>query len=113
MFSNNRRIRELNREYLGRDHPTDVLAFPQNEGEAGRLHQWFLGDIVVSTERIAEQASEFGQPVEDELALCLIHGLLHLIGYLDSPAAKREEMRKVEEKLLRFWRKKEWSLIKL
>ena len=113
LFLNNDRIRELNRQYLERDYPTDVLSFPQNEGPDRELHPWFLGDVVISTEQVVRQAPVHGQSVEDELALCLIHGLLHLLGYRDHPAGSRRIMRCREEALLKAWkRKKQWSLIR-
>jgi probable rRNA maturation factor len=107
LFINDSRIRELNREYLDRDRPTDVLAFPQDG--AGAL----LGDVVISTERVVRQAPVYRQSVEAELALCLIHGILHLTGWRDHPDAARKEMAKREKALLRSWRRKKlWSLTK-
>lgn len=67
-------IRELNREYRGKDKPTDVLSFPMNDAE-------LLGDIVISMDRAAAQAEEFGCTVMEEEARLLVHGLLHLLGY--------------------------------
>lgn len=113
VFVNDRRIRELNRTYLRRDYPTDVIAFPQNEGEDKNLHDWFLGDVVISTQRVLDQAERFGQSGEDELGLCLIHGILHLFGYRDSPENDLRTMRKMEQCLFRKWkRSSKWSLIK-
>ena len=103
LFLNNKRIRVLNRQYLGRDYPTDVLSFPQNEGSDRNIYPWFLGDVVLSTERIIHQAPIHGQNVKDELALCLIHGILHLLGYSDQPSDCREIMRMREEALLKSW----------
>ncbi|MEA1926921.1 MAG: rRNA maturation RNase YbeY [Candidatus Auribacterota bacterium] len=113
LLLNNDKIRHLNRQYLGRDYPTDVLAFPQNEGSDQNIYSWFLGDVVLSTERIAHQAPEHGQSVENEFALCLIHGILHLLGYSDEPPERREVMRLKEEEILRIWKgKKSWSTIR-
>ncbi len=113
LFLNNDRIRELNRQYLERDYPTDVLSFPQNEGSDRSLHPWFLGDVVLSTEQVIPQGLVHGQCVEAEFALCLIHGVLHLLGYHDHPAGSRRIMRCREEALLKDWkRKKQWSLIR-
>jgi probable rRNA maturation factor len=107
LFTNNSRIRKLNREYLGRDYPTDVLAFPQ-DGPGG-----LLGDVAISTERVIAQARLYLQSSADELALCLIHGILHLFGWGDHPETVRAEMRCREENLLESWkRRKRWSLIK-
>lgn len=76
-----RKIAELNRTYLGRSRPTDVLAFSQIEGEGGRFHPGFLGDVVISMETAAKQANEQGIRLEEELDLLLVHGILHLLGY--------------------------------
>ncbi len=114
LLVNNARIRLLNRQYLGRDYPTDVLSFPQNEGPDRKIHPWCLGDVVLSTERIVRQAPEHGENVEDEFALCLIHGVLHLLGYSDHPSDNREIMRLREETILKSWKEMaRWSLIKL
>lgn len=111
LFTNNARIRELNREYLGRDYSTDVLSFPQEETGPGVTPGGLLGDVAISTERVISQARQYRQPVENELALCLIHGILHLFGWGDHPETAREEMRRREGNLLRSWkRKKRWSL---
>ena len=78
-------VRELNRVYLGRDEPTDVLAFPL--GDEGRdfvsppdgvLH---LGEVIVCYPQAARQAQEWAQPMWRELALLIVHGVLHLLGY--------------------------------
>jgi len=76
-----RRIQELNRTYLGRSRPTDVLAFSQTEGEGGGLHPGFLGDVVISVETAAREAKERGRGLQEELDLLLVHGILHLAGY--------------------------------
>ncbi len=113
LLTNNARTRELNREYLDRDRPTDVISFPQDEAGGGEPSFGLLGDVAISTERVIDQARRYGQPVADELALCLIHGILHLTGWRDHPEAARGRMREREEALLRAWkRRRRWSLIK-
>jgi probable rRNA maturation factor len=71
-------IRELNRDYRGKDKPTDVLAFAQREGEAGRLHPEVLGDIIISVPTAARQAR---RGLAAELLHLASHGLCHLLGY--------------------------------
>ena len=89
-------IRELNRKYLGRDRPTNVLAFPM-EGP----QPFPLGDVVISTETAEREACERGVSLEEEMALLLAHGVLHLIGY-DHEGDKEEAfMRVKEEEILR------------
>ncbi len=74
LVTDDRELQRLNRQFLGRDYPTDVLAFP--EAEPGE----FLGEVAVSVTRAAEQAREFGHPVEEEIGILMLHGLLHLLG---------------------------------
>lgn len=83
-FCSNEQIGELNRTYREKDRATDVLSFPQYEtGEAAReaAPPVTLGDIVISTERAAEQAREVGHSFLDEVAFLCIHSTLHLLGY--------------------------------
>ncbi len=67
-------LRRLNRQFLGRDYPTDVLSFPE-PGSDG-----FLGEIAISADRAAEQARAFGHSLADEVRILMLHGLLHLLG---------------------------------
>jgi len=69
----NKKIKALNKKYLGRDCATDVLSFNYSEGD-------YLGDVVVSTERAREQAPEYGNTYEQEIADLVAHGVLHLLG---------------------------------
>lgn len=72
------KIQELNKKYLKRDFPTDVLSFSiQEKDDAGKL---YLGDIVVSKDRAAEQASDYANTVYEEIAELVAHGMLHLMG---------------------------------
>lgn len=82
------KIRKLNREYRGIDKPTDVLSFALQENR-GRIRKFALppdgiarlGDVVISFPQAAAQAAERGHSTEKELALLVIHGILHLLGY--------------------------------
>lgn len=68
-------LRRLNREYRGRDRPTDVLSFPgPGEGEG-------LGDVVISVPTAARNARRQGHSVQRELDILAVHGLLHVLGY--------------------------------
>ena len=95
-----RRIRRLNRQYRGRDHPTDVLAFPMRE-VAGPASS-FLGDVVISLHTAARQAEACGHSLDHEVVMLLIHGTLHLCGY-DHERGAREahRMRRKELAILR------------
>jgi probable rRNA maturation factor len=85
------RIQGLNRDFLGHDAPTDVLAFPadQEDPDTGRL---YLGDVVISPARAAEQAAERGHAVEAEMQLLAVHGVLHLLGHDHAGAGEKERM---------------------
>ena len=85
-FVDNATIHTLNKRYLDHDEPTDVLSFPLSDAGAKKL----AGELVVGVEVARERADELGHPADAELALYVIHGLLHLCGYDDkSPAAER------------------------
>jgi len=77
-FTGDREMRVLNRDYRGKDKPTDVLAFAHREGPAAELHPELLGDIVISVETAREQAM---QGLHAELLHLASHGLCHLLGY--------------------------------
>jgi probable rRNA maturation factor len=86
-------VRRANGRFRGQRYSTDVLSFP--DGEDGRM-----GDILISAQRAARQAEQFGHRVEDELKVLVLHGLLHLLGFdheTDAGAMLRAETR---------WRKK-------
>ena len=83
-FAGNNELREINREYRGRDEPTDVLSFPASEGlefpnvPAGELKQ--AGDIAISIPFARDNASLFGADPEEEVQRLIVHGILHLMG---------------------------------
>jgi rRNA maturation RNase YbeY len=77
-------MRRLNREYRKKDRPTDVLAFPIREAVMPRGMRpitQMLGDVVISLPTAVRQAREAGRLIDDELAMLLVHGVLHLCGY--------------------------------
>jgi len=88
-------MRRLNREWRGRDRPTDVLSFSQAEG-AGGAPAGLLGDVVISVDTARRQAAERAAPLARELDRLLIHGVLHLLGYDHerSPAEARRMQRR-------------------
>ena len=94
-----RRIQELNRDFLGQDTPTDVLSFPAGEPdpETGDL---YLGDVVISVTRAAEQARERGHTLEAEMQLLVVHGVLHLMGHDHAGSAEKERMWAVQIRAL-------------
>ncbi|PLX71017.1 MAG: rRNA maturation RNase YbeY [Denitrovibrio sp.] len=100
LITDDKRVKELNSQYRGKDTPTDVLSFPMSEdpfNEGG-----MLGDIAISYERAKEQAEEAAIMVERELAFLFIHGVLHLMGYEhENDPDEEEEMFDLQEEILR------------
>ena len=92
-------ITEINRQYLGRDYPTNVIAFSMNEGEFGDVNPNILGDIIISTETALRDAEGGGLSLEDELDYLIIHGVLHLLGYDHELPGEAEEMREKEKEI--------------
>lgn len=92
-----RGIRILNREYLGRDKPTNVISFAMQEGAFGEVNPQLLGDVVISADTCAREAEEGGIPFAARLLFLLLHGILHLTGY-DHERSGEAEARRMEEK---------------
>ncbi|WP_456402837.1 rRNA maturation RNase YbeY [Hydrogenimonas sp.] len=89
-------IRRMNREHRGIDAPTDVLSFPLEKVPFAPL-----GEIVISVEYAGRKAGEYGNALDDEIALLFIHGLLHLLGY-DHETDSGQMRRKEAELIRRF-----------
>ena len=103
VFVDDSRIRELNRRYLRRDKPTNVLAFSMREGEFPMLHPHLLGDLVISVETAERQSHRFGLSAGDMVILLIIHGILHLLGYDHLQSKKKaREMALKQKELLRL-----------
>ena len=88
-------IREINRDWLGKDRPTNVISFAMQEGEGAGVQADLLGDVVISAETAARDALEADIPVEHELCFLLLHGTLHLLGY-DHERGTAAEARRME-----------------
>lgn len=99
-------LREYNRRYRGLDEPTDVLAFAAQEKPSDQRFQappgteHWLGDIVISLPRARRQAREAGHPVNDEVRLLAVHGLLHLLGYDHAEADQERTMTALTNRIL-------------
>ena len=115
LFTDDEGIREINREMRGIDAPTDVLSFPMNqwpspadytvlENDPDCFHpesgEVILGDIVISTERAAEQAGNYGHSLKREVAFLVAHSCLHLLGYDHMEDGEREDMERRQEEIL-------------
>ena len=92
-----RSIQRLNREYLGRDKPTNVISFAMQEGDFPGLHPTLLGDIIISADTAAREAEEGGMATETRILFLLLHGILHLTGF-DHERSGEAEAHRMEEK---------------
>lgn len=93
-------IQELNRQYLHREKPTNVLAFPMREGEFSVLHPHLLGDLVISVETAWRQSNQFGLKPMEMVTVLMIHGILHLLGYEHEGTRKGAREMAVKQKEL-------------
>jgi probable rRNA maturation factor len=93
LLTNSRELRVLNRQFRGKDKPTDVLSFPSEVVGARR----FVGDVAISVEIAAQNAKRLGHSTADEVKILILHGLLHLAGY--DHEADHGEMARTEERL--------------
>lgn len=94
-LTDNQHIHIINRQYRGVDRPTDVISFALNESDEPEVQDQevnILGDIIISLERAAEQAKEYGHSYRREVAFLTVHGLLHLLGYDHMEESERLEM---------------------
>lgn len=101
LFTNDKRIAELNRQYLKRQGPTNVLAFPMLSGTPPLLPSGMLGDVVISLDTAVSESRELGEPLQRTVDRLLIHGVLHLLGYDHEGSPKQAlRMRKEENRLM-------------
>ncbi len=81
LLLDDRQIATLNQDYLQRQGPTNVIAFPMREGEFAEVNPQLLGDVVISLETAEKEGLAAGQDMHGRLNELLIHGILHLFGY--------------------------------
>lgn len=101
-------ICRINKAYRNIDKATDVLSFPMFEkdeleekiAKQDFMHEDMLGDIVISIEKVEEQAKEYGHSFERELSYMVVHGFYHLMGYDHIEEEDKKKMRPKEEKIL-------------
>lgn len=93
-------LKKINREFLGRDYYTDVIAFDYGEGETVK------GEVYISRDTVQRNANNYKVSLRNELIRVILHGTLHLCGYKDKSNAQKDKMRRTEDKWLReFFRK--------
>jgi probable rRNA maturation factor len=99
ILTNDARLHELNLNYLGIDASTDVLSFPASETDPDTGVP-YLGDILISVPRARAQAEAAGHPLESEVQLLVVHGVLHLLGYDHAQPAEKARMWKAQAEIL-------------
>ena len=104
VLTNAKNIKNINKEHRGIDRETDVLSFPMFEKDEiaslDNTNEDILGDMVISIERVEEQAKEYGHSFERELAYMVVHSFYHLLGYDHMTEEDKKEMREKEENVL-------------
>lgn len=101
LLTGNEEIQIINREYRDKNEPTDVISFAYHETEDFDIGPYdTLGDIVISLEKVEEQAKEYNHSSKREFFYVLTHGILHLLGYDHIDENSKKEMRAKEEELL-------------
>lgn len=99
MLTTNEVIHQINKEYRNMDRPTDVISFAYNETEnVGPVE--IVGDIIISIDKVREQAKEFGHTDKREFYYLLTHGMLHILGYDHIIEGEKKVMREKEERYL-------------
>jgi probable rRNA maturation factor len=99
VLTDDARLHELNRDYLGVDAPTDVLSFPASETDP-ETGARYIGDILISVPRAQAQADTGGYPLESEVQLLVVHGVLHLLGHDHAQAKEKARMWKAQAEIL-------------
>ena len=107
-FTTPEEIRKINKKYRKIDRATDVLSFPMFEKaeldekikNKDFLYEDVLGDVIISIDKVKEQAEEYGHSFERELSYMLVHGFYHLMGYDHIEEEDKKIMRPKEEKIL-------------
>jgi len=99
ILTNDARLHELNLNYLGVDAPTDVLSFPASETDP-ETGARYIGDILISIPRARAQAEAAGHPLESEVQLLVVHGVLHLLGHDHAEAKEKARMWKAQAEIL-------------
>jgi probable rRNA maturation factor len=100
-------VKSLNRAYRQKNKTTDVLSFPLLEGKkmiSGLKKKILLGDVVISIPQTRRQAAQRGRKFDEELALLLVHGILHLLGYDHATKAQEKKMFGLQDRLLKKWK---------
>ena len=96
IFVSDEALLEMNREYLHHDYFTDIISFGYPE------YPGISGDIFISVDRVKDNAEKFGTDFLEEMRRVMCHGVLHLIGFKDKSPSESEEMRRMEDRGLKW-----------
>lgn len=100
VLGDDEQLKELNRDFLDTDAPTDVLSFPASETDP-ETGEPYLGDIVISLQRAAQQAEAGRHPLTAEVQLLVVHGVLHLLGHDHAEPEQKQRMWTAQAEVLR------------
>jgi probable rRNA maturation factor len=99
VLSNDEQLHQLNRQFLEIDAPTDVLSFPAGDTDPDS-DTLYLGDVILSYPRAAQQAAAAGHTTDDELQLLVVHGVLHLLGHDHAEPEEKDTMWSIQARIL-------------
>jgi probable rRNA maturation factor len=99
VLTDDKQLHELNLQWMGVDAPTDVLSFPSDETDPENGNP-YIGDIIISIQCAAEQASAAGHSTEAEIQLLIVHGILHLMGHDHAETEEKARMWKAQGEIL-------------
>ena len=101
IFVDSQNIQQLNKTYLGKGEPTDVLAFPIDSFDVSTTDTpLLLGDVIICPEKAMENAKAQNKTLEEEIALLVLHGVLHILGYDHAEPNEKAVMKRREKQLL-------------
>lgn len=104
LLSDDAEVQALNADYRGKDQPTNVLSFPQDEGDlpgrGGAGPPWLIGDIVLAFQTCQREAEQQDKPLEAHLQHLVVHGCLHLLGYDHLDEGEAEQMESMERAIM-------------
>ena len=101
VIADDTRLQQLNREFLGIDAPTDVLAFPAGHTDPD-TNRIYLGDVIISYPTASRQAEQAGHPISSEINLLVVHGVLHLLGHDHLQPEEKSEMWSAQSEILDY-----------
>ncbi len=99
VLTDDTKLHQLNLDYLGVDAPTDVLSFPASETDP-ETGARYIGDILISIPYAAKSAEKAGHPLESEVQLLVVHGVLHLLGHDHAEPKEKAHMWKAQAEIL-------------